>query len=615
MRARVLFVALLLSLTASPLAARAAAPMTLVVDAREVSRNILHVRLDVPISGGPVRMEFPKWVPGQHAPANPVVDLVVLRGNAGAANVTWQRDQVDLFGFTFDAPKNARVLTLHYDALLSPGYTTPRLALINWNPTLLYPNGVKTSEQQVSASLILPAGWHSSTALDGPRVTGNRIDFAPVSVERLFDSPVLAGANLSVIPLNANAELDVASDSDAAAVINDKVKEHFVSLVEQAQMLFGAHHWRTPYHFLITATDAIGYTGLEHHESSWNGVETETLATEAATKRYAGDLLTHEFTHSWNGKYRRPAGLFRPDYQANETTDLLWVYEGLTEYYSDILAARAGFWSPEEYRATIGQKYAALDAEAGRSTRSLEDTTFQSRLSGGRGGAGAFNGTRRSSEEYYDEGELMWLDADTLIRERSHGAKSLDDFAKAFYGGTDGPPQVIPYTRADIVAALNAVQPNDWEAFFHARLDVPTLHPPIDGITRSGYTVAFGAKPPVPYPSLRARPGDWRFSLGATIAPTGAITDIVAGSPAAKAGLAPGMTIIAVNSHRYSLPLLTTAVERAVKSKAPMVLLVDNRQTFQTKTVRYDGGIRLPFLERTTGAAGDAIGDIVKART
>ena len=613
MRARALVIAALLTLTAAPLAARAAAPMTLVVDAREVSRNIVHMRLDVPITGGPVRMVFPKWVPGQHAPANPVVDLVVLRGEAGGTRVTWERDPVDLFAFTFAAPKNARLLTLHYDALLSAGYTTPRLALINWNPTLLYPSGVKTSEQGVNASLLLPAGWRSATALDNPKRTGDRIDFGTVTIERLFDSPVLAGANLTTIPLNANAELDIASDSAAPPVVNDKVKDHFVALVEQAQTLFGAHHWRAPYHFLITATDAIGYTGLEHHESSWNGVDTDTLATENATKRFAGDLLTHEFTHSWNGKYRRPAGLFRPDFQADETTDLLWVYEGLTEYYSDVLAARAGFWSPEEYRAAIATKYAGLDAESGRLTRTLADTTFQSRL----GGRGAFVGARRSSEEYYDESELMWLDADTLIRERSQGQKSLDDFARAFYGGTDGPPAVMPYTRADVVAALNAVQPNDWEAFFHARLDVPTAHPPLDGITRSGYTVAFGPRPPIANPSTRIGgvAGEYRFSLGARIAPTGAVQDVVAGSPAQKAGLSPGMTIVAIDSRRYSAPLLTSTVERDAKSKAPMVLLVDNRQTFETKTVRYDGGNRLPFLQRTPGATGDAIGDIVKARS
>jgi predicted metalloprotease with PDZ domain len=612
MRARALVIAALLTLTAAPLAARAAAPMTLVVDAREVSRNIIHMRLDVPISGGPVRMVFPKWVPGQHAPANPVVDLVVLRGEAGGTRVTWERDPVDLFAFTFAAPKNARMLTLHYDALLSNGYTTPRLALINWNPTLLYPSGVKTSEQQVNASLLLPAGWHSATALDNPKRTGDRIDFGTVTVERLFDSPVLAGANLAVIPLNANAELDIASDSAAPPVVNDKVKDHFVALVEQAQLLFGAHHWRSPYHFLITATDAIGYTGLEHHESSWNGVDTETLATENATKRFAGDLLTHEFTHSWNGKYRRPAGLFRPDYQADETTDLLWVYEGLTEYYSDVLAARAGFWSPEEYRAAIATKYAGLDTETGRLTRTLADTTFQSRL----GGRGAFVGSRRSGEEYYDEGELIWLDADTLIRELSQGQKSLDDFARAFYGGTDGPPVVMPYTRAHVVAALNAVQPNDWEAFFHARLDVPTAHPPLAGITRSGYTVAYGPRPPVANPSTRIGgvAGEYRFSLGARIAPTGAIQDVIAGSPAQKAGLSPGMTIVAIDSRRYTAPLLTSTVERDAKSKAPMVLLVDNRQTFETKTVHYDGGNRLPYLERTAGATSDMMADILKAR-
>lgn len=619
MRTYVLLAAALAVFTLGAGPAPGSPPLTLVVDAREVARNIVHVQLDVPIGGtaleatasparypdeaaqpGPrMRLVFPKWVPGEHAPANPVVDLVMLEGTVDGKRVEWQRDPVDLFAFTFALPPNAQTLTLHYDALLSSGYTTTRLALINWNPTLLYPAGVKTNQQQVDASMILPAGWDVRTALDDPKRTGGRIDFAPVTIERLFDSPVLASPNLKVFPLGPTAELDVASDSPAPPVVDPKVQAHFTALVDQAQLLFGSHHWRSPYHFLMTATDAIGYTGLEHHESSWNGVDTETLATEAACKRFAGDLLTHEFTHSWNGKYRRPAGLVRADYQADETTDGLWVYEGLTEYYSDVLAARAGFWTPDEYRAALAAKYAALDAESGRMTRTLADTTFQARFGNSRAG---YPGARRSGEEYYDESELMWLDADTLIRERTHGAKSLDDFARAFYGvGGDTPPAVLPYTRADVVSAMNAVLPNDWERFFHNYLDVPTAHPPLAGITRGGYAFAFGAKPATLNPSTRigGNTADYRYSVGARIAPKGEIGDIVAASPAAHAGLAPGMTIVAIDNRRFTPAALTAAVSKPAPSS--LTLLVENRQTFETKTLVVGGGMKLPMLERATG--------------
>jgi predicted metalloprotease with PDZ domain len=592
----------------------AAAALALVVDARDIRRNVLHVALDVPLGGpGPARLVFPKWVPGEHAPANPVVDLVMLSGSADGRAVAWQRDPVDLFAFSFATPPGATKLSLRYDVLIAPGKTTPQLALVDWNPALLYPAGSAIASTLVAATLFVPAGWNTASALN-PTRDGDRLTFAADSVERLFDSPVLTGSNVRVVPLTPLAELDVASDSPAPPVVDTAVSAHFTALVNEAQALFGAHHWRAPYHFLITASDAIGYTGLEHHESSWNGVDTDTLASESAAKRFAGDLLCHEFFHSWNGKYRRPAGLVRADDQADETTDLLWVYEGLTEYYSDVLAARAGFWTPAEYRAMLAAKYAYLDVESGRATRPLADTTFQARL---RAGRSAFSGARRAAEEYYDEAELMWLDADTLIRERSHGRRSLDDFARAFFGGISGPPTVVAYTRADVVAALDAIEPYDWETFLHARLDVPTPHPPLDGISRAGYAVVFGAKPPTANPSARVggTSGDWRFDLGARIAATGSVSDVVAGSAAGSAGLVPGATLVGVDARRFSVATLNAAIERSAKTPAPIDLLVDNRQTFETLHVTYGGGVRLPSLSHAHPEAHDFITDIVRSRT
>jgi len=593
------------------------APLQLLVDAREVSRNILHMQLDVPLanvpvaSDGTVTLDFPKWVPGEHAPANPVVDFVMLRADAAGARVAWQRDQVDLFAFHFPVARGASTLTLRYDALLSPGETTANLALINWNPTLLYPSGTNIHTASVKAAMLVPAGWNVATSLDGLTKDAGRLAFAPVSIERLFDSPVLAGSNLRSLPLTSTSEFDVASDSTAPVDVNEKVRAHFGALVDEAQSLFGSHHWRTPYRFLITATDAIGYTGLEHHESSWNGVGTDTLATESATKAFAGDLLTHEFTHSWNGKFRRPAGLYRDDYQADETTDLLWVYEGLTEYYSDVLAVRAGFWSPAEYRQALAAKYATLDAQSGRATRSIADSTFQARLGRTRSG---FAGARYATQEYYDESELMWLDADTLIRERTKNAKSLDDFSRAFYGGPDGVPDVRPYTRADVVAGLNAVLPNDWDAFIAARIDRPNVHPPLDGITRGGYTLAYVPKLETANPSLRngATSTDFTFSMGASIGGNGVVRDVVTGGPAAHAGLAPSMTIIAIDGRRFTAAGLGAALDRTAKSHTPIALIVENKQTFATLSLPYDGGQKLPQLVRATGP--DLIESIVKPR-
>jgi len=613
-RAVVLLAAVLAAFAPAP-AVRAAAPLVLVVDARDVTRSILHVALDVPIAGGPATLVFPKWVAGEHAPANPVADLALLVASVDGKTVAWTRDPYDPFSFTFAAPAGATTLHLTYAVLLESGHATDRLALLDWNPALLYPAGTVIATTTIEAALIVPPGWDFATALDGPKRTGDRIDFAPVSVERLIDSPVLTGANLARFPLGATAELDVASDSPVAPVVDKAVLAHFTALVPQAQALFGSHHWRSPYHFLITASDTISYTGLEHHESSWNGVDTDTLESEAACKKWAGDLLTHEFTHSWNGKYRRPAGLVRPDDQADETTELLWVYEGLTEYYSEILAVRSGFWTPAEYRAALAAKYAALDAKTGRATRSLADTTFDERLRLTAGPHATFASARRASEDYYDEGELIWLDADTLIRERTHGARSLDDFARAFYGiGSDTPPAVVPYTRGDLVAALNAVLPFDWEGFFHARIDVPAAHPPLDGITRGGYAFAFAAKAETPNPEPRAggNATDYRYDLGASIGGTGNVNDVIAGSPAARAGLAPGMTIVALDGRRFSTAALTATIARDATAKAPLTLLVTNHQAFATLDLTYDGGIRVPVLMRGTGT--DLIAAIVEPR-
>ncbi|GAC1413929.1 MAG: M61 family metallopeptidase [Candidatus Velthaea sp.] len=611
MRARFAAAAAILAFGAIAVPACAAEPLMLVVDAREVARNIVHMRLDVPVAAGSVSLVYPKWVPGNHAPSNPVVDLVMLQADAGGKRVEWRRDPLELYAFTFDVPAGATTLSLRYDALLSPGYTTANLALINWTPALLYPSGSNVTTTTVKPAMLLPGGWTAASALDGMRSEGTRLAFAPVSLERLVDSPVLAGSNLRAFALTPTAELDVASDSPAAAEVNAGVRAHFSALVAEAQSLFGSHHWRSPYRFLITAADAIGYTGLEHHESSWNGVDTSTLETEAATKKFAGDLLTHEFTHSWNGKFRRPAGLYRTDFQADETTELLWVYEGLTEYYSDILAARAGFWTAAEYREAIAAKYATLDAQSGRASRSIVDSTFQARL--GRTHSG-FAGARYATQEYYDESELMWLDADTLIRERTKGAKSLDDFARAFFGGSETLPSVVPYTRADVIAALNSVLPSDWAAFFSARIDIPTAHPPLQGITRGGYALKFVAKPATPNPSARngATPTDFTFSLGSSIGPTGVVRDVVAGTPAARAGLVPNMTVIAVDGRRYTPAGVTAAMERAAKTHTPIVFIVEDRQSFATLSLAYDGGQKLPELQRASGR--DLIAEILKPR-
>ncbi|HEY8885729.1 MAG TPA: M61 family peptidase, partial [Chloroflexota bacterium] len=464
--------------------------LTLAVDAREVDRKLFHAREMIPANPGPLTLVYPKWLPGEHAPTGPITDLVGLTFSAAGKPVTWQRDLVDMYAFHLDVPPGAQAVEATFDFLSaastsgfsSAASVTPHLAVVTWNQLLLYPQGTKTDDVQIQASLKLPAGWKYGTALKASSTNAEELTFAPVSLTTLVDSPVLAGEFLLPISLDASSrpvEIDVAADSGASLEISPELTAKLKRLVAEADVMFGARHY-TNYHFLLSLSDHVAHFGLEHHQSNDSRVYEKALLDQSPSL----GVVAHEYVHSWNGKYRRPAGLSTPDFQTPMQGDLLWVYEGLTQYLGYVLAVRSGLWTEQYYRERLAQVAAYLDTLPGREWRPLVDTTIAAQLLYAAPNNWA---ALRRGTDFYDEGWLIWLDADTMIRQLSAGKMSLDDFCRKFHGGTSGSPMVKPYTLDDVVEALNEVAPYDWRTFLTSRVNRIGGHAPLDGLVRGGW--------------------------------------------------------------------------------------------------------------------------------
>ncbi len=421
--------------------------MKLRVDITDAPRHILHASMTIPAKPGPMTLLYPEWIPGEHGPTGPIVDLVGLKITAAGKTIPWTRDAVNMYAFHVTVPAGASALDATFDFISPPdaaGFTsgasaTTELAVLNWNQVLLYPQGVPSDQWQLQASLKVPNGWKYGTALPIARESGNEIEFKPSPLNTLIDSPVSAGAHYRTIELgNSLGEshyLHVAGDSERAIELSDDLIQHYKNLVQETGALFESRHYRS-YHFLLTLSDHVASFGLEHHESSDDRIGERGMIDDV-TRKVNADLLPHEFTHSWNGKYRRPAGLATPDYAEPMKGGLLWVYEGLTQYLGQILTPRSGLLTPEEFREDLAITAAALDHKYGRDWRPLEDTAVAAQLL--YNSREDYAGYRRGVD-YYDEGTLIWLEADVLIRDLSRGAKSLNDFCRSFEGGPGGTP-------------------------------------------------------------------------------------------------------------------------------------------------------------------------------
>jgi len=595
------------------------------VDLRAAPQHVYRARQTIPVTPGPLALRYAKWIPGEHSPSGPVVDLAGLRISAGAQSLSWERDASDMWLIRVTVPAGVTQLEVALDYLApSAGGTftdapsgSAQVAVLAWNTVLLYPDGARPTALQIEPALRLPDGWEAATALRIAEKRGHRVRYAPVSLETLIDSPVAAGAHYRAIPLAAPAGapehvLHLLADSGAALQPKPAALAPLQHLVPEAYALFGAHHYGR-YDFLLTLSDHVAHFGLEHHESSDNRLPERALLEEPSLLSAAG-LLPHEFVHSWNAKYRRPAGLATGDFHTPMAGDLLWVYEGLTSYLGDVLTARSGLATPEQARDGLALQAAGLAHVKGREWRPLGDTARDAQHAY----AARWEGSSwRRGTDFYEEGVMLWLEVDALIRSKTAGAKSLDDFCAAFFGPPDSGPEVRPYTRAEFVAALNAVAPHDWEAFFRARVDGLRPGAPVEGIEGAGWKLVYTEEPNAIAKANAAAPdagSDLRFSLGAWLSSEGRVGDVVPGLPLAAAGIGVGAEIVAVNSRAYTPDVLEDALAEAMNNGKKIELLVKNADFFSTHAVEYRGGERHPHLVRDE-AKPDLLSMILAPRT
>jgi predicted metalloprotease with PDZ domain len=588
--------------------------MTLNVDATDAARNIVHSKLSIPVRPGPLTLIYPKWIPGEHSPTGPINDLVGLKLNAGGKPIPWRRDDVEMFAFHCDIPPGVTVLDVTFDDASQPETTaSAKLARIKWNRLLVYTQGTNSDAISVKASLKLPAGWRFASAL--PIVSENKdeLQFKEVTLTQLVDSPAIIGANYRTLPLSSSGathQIDIMADTTAALEIKPETLTGLRSMVNEAYAMFGARHYRS-YKFLVTLSDHGGGEGLEHHESSEDGVGEKAFSDELELLDFA-ELIGHEYAHSWNGKYRRPAGLATPDFEQPMHGELLWVYEGLTQYLGKVLPARSGLWTAENFREAMAAVGAEMDNQSGRQWRPLVDTAVAVQFT--YPSPRAWMNYRRRVD-YYDEGSLIWLEADVLIRTRSNGKLSLDDFCRRFHGGQDTGPVLKPYTFDDVVNALNEVTPYDWRSFLNARVNAVNPHGPLSGITNGGWKIVYTDKPntQIRIADHARKSVDLSHSLGMLLKEDGSVLDTNPNFPAFKAGLAPGMKILSVNGRAWSTDVLHEAIASAKNSTAPITLIVENGSFNETYKVDYHGGERYPHLERDNTKL-DVIADVIKSR-
>jgi len=588
------------------------------VDATDVAHRVFHVHETIPVAGGqPLVLLYPQWLPGTHAPEGRV-DLVgglVLHSNG--TRLEWTRDPVDVFAFHVTPPAGATTLDAQFDfespltAAQGRTQVTPDMLSLQWIQLVLYPAGFYSRDIPVDARLTVPEGWTVATALDRQSAQANVITFTEVPLNTLVDSPAIAGRYVKTIeldPAGPPVRLNVVADRPELLNATQMEIDAHKALVQQANKLFGSHHY-DHYDFLLSLSDQLGGIGLEHHRSSENGA-VPGYFTDWTRSVGDRDLLSHEYTHSWNGKFRRPADLWTPNFNVPMRDSLLWVYEGQTQYWGEVLAARAGLMTHQEVLDLIALAAATYDHRVGREWRALEDTTNDPIIAQRRSQPWPSWGRR---EDYYYEGMFVWLDADTLIREKSNGKRSLDDVAKAFFGIDNGSYVTATYEFDDVVKALNAVQPYDWAGFLRTRLDGHGPGAPLDGLARGGYRLVYNETPSAYLRTIESTRNstDLSYSIGTAVASDGRITSVLWDSPAFKAGITPGQQITAVNGTAFRGERLKDAVTQA-KTTGRIELLVKNGDRYQTVAIEYHDGLRYPHLERTTTPA--RLDDILSPR-
>jgi len=602
--------------------------IALSVDLRDTPQRIFHVHESIPVQPGPLVLLYPLWIPGEHGPTGTLESVTGLELRAGAQVLPWRRDLTELAALHVNVPAGVARLELQFD-LLSPTQNeqnfgasvsvTQNIVDLEWNQVLFYPAGYYARRVRFEPAVQLPPGWSFASALQRAAAAGGVAHFAPVDLETLIDSPLISGQyfrRVALTPAGAAAPvwLDIVADRAANLEANEAQLRQHAALVVQATRLFDSEHYQH-YDFLLTLSDVTGHFGLEHHQSSDDRARADHFI-DPADYRVEASLLPHEYVHSWNGKFRRPNGLIVPNYNEPMRDDLLWVYEGLTDYYGVVLAARSGAWSAEDFRQYLAWLAATLDHVPGRTWRALQDTADEAPIL--YDVPAAWRSWRRATD-FYEEGELLWLDVDTKIRELSHDQRSLDDFAKLFCGVQNGSIGVLGYDFADVVAALNRVQRFDWASLLRERLDSHVAHAPLEGVGRAGWRLVYHTTPDSYFADREKvrKVVDLTESLGVRISEQpergGQLTEVIWEGPAFRAGLAPGMSIVAVNGEAYTPQVLKEAIAAASHSTAPIELLVRNADAFWTAHVDYHEGPQYPHLERIEGTP-DRLESIIRAR-
>lgn len=576
------------------------------VDATDLAHRIFRVHEVIPVQPGPLTLLYPQWIPGNHSPTGPIDKLAGLVVTANGKTLAWTRDPLNVYAFRVEVPQGATQVEAQFQFLSAQDrregrvVMTPEMLNLQWNAVTLYPAGHYANQINTQASVQLPAGWQAGTALEVASTDGDTIHFKPIDYEDLIDSPIYAGRYFKRLDLDPGAKapvhMDIVADAPKYLEVKPEQLQLFRNLVQQMYKMYGAHHYNH-YDFLVSLSDKMSGNGLEHHRSSEDGTGADFF-TEWKKNALSRDLFSHEYNHSWDGKYRRGADLYTPNYNVPMSDTLLWVYEGQTQFWGYVMTARSGLWNADQAHDMFA--YVAATYDKGRpglaSWRNVQDTTNDPVIAQR---APLPYRNYQGSEDYYQAGQLIWLDVDGELRELSHGKKSIDDFGKAFFGVNPGKWDVDTYTFQDVVKTLNDIAPFDWASYLRTRLD--GHGPLIGGIAAHGWKLVYTDKPSdaVKAAEERRHFADLTYSLGLSVSKDGSIGDVLWDSPAFKAGISPGMTVIAVNGHDYDADELKDAVTAAAKDNNQVIeLLVKDFNEYKTVRIAYHGGLKYPHLVR-----------------
>ncbi|AKK66962.1 M61 family metallopeptidase [Xanthomonas translucens] len=605
--------------TAPPQDVPFAGTLKIDVDATDLAHRIFRVRTTIPATPGPMTLLYPQWIPGNHSPTGPIDKLAGLVIKANGQVLPWKRDQFDVYAFKVEVPQGASEIVAEFQFLSSQGdgqgrvMMTPEMLNLQWNTTALYPAGTYARNIKAQASVTLPPGWSYATALETATRVGDTVTFKPIDFDDLVDSPMFAGKYYKRIALDADGKAPVylnvfADEAKSLDAKPQQIKAH-AALVQQMDKLYGARHF-DHYDFLLALTEKLGGIGLEHHRSSENSGPLNYF-TEWDKSWDRRDLLSHEFNHSWNGKYRRGADLATPNFNVPMGDSLLWLYEGQTQFWGEVLAARSGLWTQPQARDVLADVAATYQrGRPGLAWRALQDTTNDPTMSLRRPRAYR---SYQMSEDYYSGGQMLWLEIDAKLRELSGNKRSIDDFAKAFFGMHDGAWDVNPYTFEDIVATLDGVARYDWAPFLRSRVD--GHGPLVGGIEASGWKLVYTDQPNEAIKTYEAtkKGVSLTYSLGLSLDDNGSVQDVLWDGPAFDAGIVADNSIVAVNGREYSADAIKEAITAAKGAAAPIELLVKRGNRYDTLRIAYHGGLQYPHLERIAGKP-DRLSALYKAR-